>query len=69
MVVWVEPTFNLWVSEGETDVKVIVISSSNSGVSSGIMVMISRVSELPEKKIKFNFLKTGSAYHYNAHTK
>lgn len=69
MVVWVEPTFNLWVSEGETEVKVIVISSSNSGVSSGIMVMISRVSELPEKKIKFNFLKTGSAYHYNAHTK
>lgn len=67
MVVWVEPTFNLWVSEGETEVKVIVISSSNSGVSSGIMVMISRVSELPEKKIMFNFLKT--AYHYNAHTK
>lgn len=55
MVVWVEPTFNLWVSEGETDVKVIVISSSNSGVSSGIMVMISRVSELPEKKLSSTF--------------
>lgn len=52
MVVWVEPTFNLWVSEGETEVKVIVISSSNSGVSSGIMVMISRDSELPEKNIR-----------------
>lgn len=57
MVVWVEPTFNLWVSEGETEVKVIVISSSNSGVSSGIMVMISRDSELPDKKLKVKFLK------------
>lgn len=65
MVVWVEPTFNLWVSEGETEVKVIVISSSNSGVSSGIMVMISRDSELPDKKFKVKFLKSKYYSCYN----
>lgn len=51
IVVWVEPTFNLWVSEGETEVKITVISSSSSGVLSGIMVMINNVSELPKNII------------------